>query len=68
MKELDRIDLYNNDLAGWNFAGQNLANASFNYATLTDADLTDAVVNGTSFRDTIADLRRNNCTPLPATK
>lgn len=41
-RNLFDIDLFNNDLTGWNLANQNLMDASFYNSTLTYADLTGA--------------------------
>ena len=41
-KNLQGIDLGNNDLSDWNFHGQNLADASMFGSTITNADLGDA--------------------------
>jgi uncharacterized protein YjbI with pentapeptide repeats len=53
-KNLQRIGLRNNQLAGWDFRGQDLTDASFAESTLTNADLTGAVINGADFGFTSA--------------
>jgi uncharacterized protein YjbI with pentapeptide repeats len=53
-KNLQGIQLWSNDLTGWDFSGQNLANAKLGWATLTNANLAGAVVTGANFLDTTA--------------
>jgi uncharacterized protein YjbI with pentapeptide repeats len=40
--DLSGIELYDNDLTGWNFAGQNLTKGRFFESTLTNANLSNA--------------------------
>ena len=51
-KDLHGIDLWYNNLTGWDFSGQNLTGANLSYSTLTNANLTGAVVTGTQFDNT----------------
>jgi uncharacterized protein YjbI with pentapeptide repeats len=48
-KNLQRIGLGHNQLAGWDFRGQDLTDASFVDSTLTNADLTGAIITGANF-------------------
>ena len=50
-KNLQGINLANNDLTGWNFAGQDLTNANISYSTLTNADLTRATLKNARLTD-----------------
>ena len=48
-KNLQGINLSDNDLTGWDLSGQNLTNAGLYQSTLTDANLSGALVTGGSF-------------------
>jgi hypothetical protein len=52
-KDLQGINLEDNDMASWNFAGQDLSNADVQEGDLSGADLTGANLSNANFRAAI---------------
>jgi uncharacterized protein YjbI with pentapeptide repeats len=48
-RDLQQIELYENDLTGWNFSNQNLSDAGFWNSILTDVNFAGAIVVRASF-------------------